>query len=62
MGVSEERRVPDWTKTLTQPKTQIEEVIANIPENTLRRAMQHLEKRLVCVLQNGQYKLPKQIC
>jgi hypothetical protein len=31
---------------LAQLKTQIEENIANIPENTLSRAMQNLQNRL----------------
>jgi hypothetical protein len=40
---------------LDQLKTQIEENIANIPENTLRRAMQNLQNRLTeCVQRNGQ--------
>jgi hypothetical protein len=41
---------------LAQLKTQIEENIANIPENTLRRAMQNLQNRLIeCVQRNGQH-------
>jgi hypothetical protein len=41
---------------LAQLKTRIEENIANIPENTLRRAMQNLQNRLAeCVQRNGQH-------
>jgi hypothetical protein len=41
---------------LAQLKTRIEENIANIPENTLRRAMQNLQNRLTeCVQRNGQH-------
>jgi hypothetical protein len=41
---------------LAQLKTLIEENIANIPENTLRRAMQNLQNRLTeCVQRNGQH-------
>jgi hypothetical protein len=40
---------------LAQLKTWIEENIADIPENTLRRAVQNLQNRLTeCVQQNGQ--------
>lgn len=43
-------------RTLAQLKTQIEEEIANIPGDTLRRAMQNLQNRLTeCVRQNGQH-------
>jgi hypothetical protein len=43
-------------KNLAQLKTQIEENIANIPENTLRRAMQNLQNRLTeCVQRNRQH-------
>jgi hypothetical protein len=39
-----------------QTKTQIEENVANILENTLRRAMQNLQNRLTeCVQRNGQH-------
>jgi hypothetical protein len=41
---------------LAQLKTRIEENIANIPENTLRRAMQNLQNRLTeCVQRYGQH-------
>jgi transposase len=41
---------------LAQLKTQIEENIANIPENTLRRAMQNVQNQLTeCVQRNGQH-------
>jgi hypothetical protein len=41
---------------LAQLKTQIEENLAKIPENTLRRAMQDLQNRLTeCVQRNGQH-------
>jgi hypothetical protein len=44
------------TTNLAQLKTQIEENIANIPENTLHRAMQNLQNRLTeCVQRNGQH-------
>jgi hypothetical protein len=41
---------------LAQLKAQIEENIANIPENTLRRTMQNLQNRITeCVQRNGQH-------
>jgi hypothetical protein len=41
---------------LAQVKTQIDENIANIPENTLLRAMQDLQNRLTeCVQRNGRH-------
>jgi hypothetical protein len=41
---------------LAQLKAQIEENIANIPENTLSGALQNLQNRLTeCVQRNGQH-------